>query len=657
MSLTDQISQSHRRKSTTTICLITILIAITAGCGTQQTRPGSRTGELTLQPSPQLATRLLTSGDTAQAAHVYAQLASKEADPLLKQEYQLLATELYFDSELYNDGARLFGALPETMSSVTMQQRKDIVDAYYLIAQRQPDQALQRLPQLRSLTDRILRIRTLEIQARAFEQLNNPAPALKARIQLEANLTVPQSININQNRIWEMLNTLDATGLGRMAQIPGGNIYRGWLEYAILTRAQQSMDPAAFEQRTAIWRSRYANHPAPIVAQGGVANALPANELNSGQHSITAGQIALLLPLTGQFSEIGAAIKKGFVAARFADGGTTTVKLYDTQSNTNHAIEQYQLAAAEGASLIIGPLNKTAVTNLAVSNHISVPTLSLNYVGDEMPGHANLYQFGLLPEDEARDAAYFAANEKYNKALILTSDDVIGQRLSNAFTNTFTATGGQVLGAETIADEAYDYSQQLTKLLAINSSNARKRRLEQLLDTKIEFEPAIRQDIDVIFMAVSSEHARLLKPQLKFHHAGNIPVLSTAMVFSGEIEAKADSDLTGVRFNEIPWIMSDASGNTAIYRTVNSGQSEQSQGISRLMALGIDAYNLHSEIENMRLDARYSVEGKTGALSLAQGNKIQRRLQWAEFQEGAPVKIRDALPIRSALPPLTSGGL
>lgn len=641
---------SHPARLTSTVLLFTLLSALISACGSPRVRPDAGTPPILAQkPTTQLADQLLANGDTAQAAHVYAQLASSESDPQRRQELQLLATELYFDSELYNDGARMFGALPASMATQPLQQRRDIVESYYLIAQRQPQQALQRLPQLRSITDRILRIRSLEIQARALEQLGEPAKSLKARIQLEANLTIPQSVSLNNTRIWQMLSTMNSANLQQMARTPGGTVYRGWLEYALLANAESSLTPEVYAQRNAIWQSRYAGHPAATAALGGLATATTTTAI---VNTINPDQIALLLPLTGQFSEIGAAIKSGFVAARFEEGATSSIKLYDTQSDANKAIEQYQLATAEGASLVIGPLSKSAVINLAASNLITVPTLSLNYVGEDLPGHANLYQFGLLPEDEARDAAHYAKNEKYNKALIVASESVIGQRMSNAFNTTFTANGGQVLGAESIPEDGYDYSRQLTRLLAINSSHSRKRNLEKLLGTSLEFEPAIRADIDVIFMAVNSEHARLLKPQLKFHHAGDVPVLGTAMVFSGEADKKTDRDLTGVRFNEVPWLLSDAASNSRLYSVVTGSRPDASAGISRLMALGIDAYTLHRELENMRLDERYSVNGKTGALSLAPGNRIQRRLQWAEFQEGTPAKISNALPVAATLPPL-----
>ena len=650
----DQRLKNRNPRLKTTALMLALVGTLVVGCGSPRVKPSRPAPAILAQkPTTELASQLLAVGDTAQAAHVYAQLASSETDPTAKQELQLLATELYFDSELYNDGARLYGSLPTTMATEPLQQRRDIVGAYFSIAQNQPDQALQQLPLLRNVTDRILRIRTLEIQARAREQLGQPAQALKSRIQLEANLSIPESINLNHNRIWGMLKDLNTDNLRQMATTPGGNVYRGWIEYALLARSQQTTDPATFSQRNAIWQNRFAGHPAAAVAQGGIATAQPTDTFTA----ITDGQIALLLPLSGPFAEAGAAIKTGFIAARFADGATTSVKVYDTESDTNRAIEQYQLATAEGASLVIGPLNKSAVINLAAANQITVPTLSLNYVGDSLPGHSNLYQFGLLPEDEARDAANYAKAENFNKALILSTDSVIGQRLSNAFNEAFTKAGGKILGAEAISEDAYDYSNELTKLLAINSSHSRKRNLEKLLDTKIEFEPAIRADIDVIFMAVNSEHARLLKPQLKFHHAGNVPVLSTAMVFSGEPDKKADSDLSGVKFNDIPWLLSDAASNSTFYQTVTNNHADISPGLTRLMALGIDAYSLHNQIENMRLDQLYTINGKTGSLSLTEGNRIQRRLEWAQFQEGEPAKIDNALPVTAILPPLPANEL
>jgi len=644
--LTDPVAK-HPLWFAKVILLVCVCVAVSA-CGVKR---GSNVNK-TLIPSPQLASQLLAEGDTAQAANVYAKLAASESDPTLRQQYQLTATELYFDSELYNDGARLFATLPATLNTPELQSRLQILSAYNTLAMGRDkgsyEEALRQLPPTRSITDRILLIRSLELQSRGYQLLNMPDKALKARILLESNLTVARSVALNRSKIATMLAAVDMNTLRTMARIPGGSIYRGWLEYSALARRQTTMAPELYAQRTDAWKARYPNHPAAAInLTEGLAGDNP-------MPSIVANQVALLLPLSGQSSEIGDAIKTGFIAARFQDSGSSNIKLYDTGSDTGGAIQQYERATAEGASLIIGPLDKSAVINLTAGNRITVPTLSLNYIGEGMRGHQNLYQFGLLPEDEARDVAQYASSQDYRNALVIAADSPISQRLATAFEQSFTASGGVVLASEAIEAEGYDYSKQLTKMLDINSSHSRKRRLEKLLDTDIEFEPAIRGDIDVIFMAVDSEQALLLRPQLQFHHAGKLPLLSTSQVYSGDPDAERDGDLTGIKYNDIPWTLTDAGTDAGLYRTINQTHNES---IQKLIALGIDAYYLHRQLDTMRLDPTFSLAGKTGALSLAEGNRIRRRLEWAEFQEGLPIKISGALPVETTIPAIPGGGL
>ena len=622
------------------LILLTTLVLTASACGLG-TRP--TINEIpTLVPTPQLANKYLAEGDTAQAANVFAQLAQSETDPQKRNGYLLTATELYFDAELYNEGMRLFSTFPATLNTPELQQRLQIISAYNALAQGNHAQALQQIPPIRSISDRLARVRSLELQARAHELNNQPAQALKSRILLESNLTAARAVSLNRTKIASRLAALDINTLRTMAQTPGGTVYRGWLEYAALARRQSTLSPELFAQRTEAWRARYPNHPAASID---VANIADGSQLPS----IITDQVALLLPLTGAFSEIGDSIKTGFIAARFADGGDSNIKIYDTASDTGTAIRQYERATAEGASLVIGPLDKRAVINLTAGNRISVPTLSLNYVNEGTPGHANLFQFGLLPEDEARDVAQFALKQDYRKAIVIASDSPLSQRLAGAFEAQFIESGGEVLASESIEAEAYDYSQQLTRMLDINSSNTRKRRIEQLLNTDVEFEPAIRSDIEVIFMAVDSEQALLLRPQLQFHHAGKVPLVSTSHIYSGDPDADRDGDLTGITYNDIPWTLTDAGSDSPLFITISQNHQDS---IQKLIALGIDAYSLHSQLDNMRLDPTLSLNGKTGGLSLGEGNRIKRRLEWAEFQEGIPVKILDALPLEPLTPPL-----
>ncbi len=632
--------------------LLALVLAILQGCGNPGNGRRISSPLSQIVPTPQLAASLVSEGDTAQAAHVYAQLASDEVDPGLALQYQLLATELYFDSQLYREAMRAFELLPDELFEPSLRERKTLVDAYVHLAQDNPAEALATAPQPRSISDRILRIRALEIQARAHELLADPVQALKARILIEANLTLPTTIANNREATRSMLSKVDTPSLQQMANVTGGTVYRGWVEFMLLQRSAGTASQDAISRRTQVWSNRYPGHPASLSE----SDYQTGNDF-AGSTAISTDRVALLLPLTGKFSKIGNAIKTGFLAARYNSNPNPNaqITIFDTGSNLGKAMNQYEAAVASGASLIVGPLSKAAVIKLAATNRITIPTLSLNYTSADTTPSANLYQFGLLPEDEARDAASYIIGEGLKKVLVVASENTVGSRLAEAFNETFTQNGGTVLGVEKIPQDSYDYSPQLKKLLAINQSNARARQLRTLLDTKLEFEPAIRGDVEAIFLALGAEQARLLRPQLQFHHANNLPLVSTSQIFSGKIDKRADGDLTGVIYNEMPWIIDNSRSPSKLYRQIADVTADPTPRMSRLNALGIDAWNLHSKLETMRFDRAFSVTGTTGALTLADGNRIRRRLNWVEFEAGEPVKRRGPLPVNTVLPALTSG--
>lgn len=640
-------SDNALKLNITLATVLALMLALLAGCGSPDRSRRPLAPLTQIVPTPQLAASLLAEGDTAQAAHVYAQLASDETNPSVALQYQLLATELYFDSDLYRDALRAYELLPEPWPDPTLQTRRSLLDGYFQLAQQEPATALEIVPQPRSLNDRVLTIRALEIQARAHEALADPVQALKARILIEANLTVASSITRNREATRDMLARVDTRSLQQMASIPGGTVYRGWVDYTLLQRTGQGSDTAALEQRTQIWNTRYPGHPASLTESSPLADAPLA-----GGSAISTDRVALLLPLSGKFSEVGNAIKTGFLAARFNNNPNPNadIRILDTGSDLQQTLAQYEAAVAGGASLIVGPLSKSAVIKLAATNRISVPTLSLNYTNEDITPNANLYQFGLLPEDEARDAANYLLAQNLKNVLIVAADSVIGSRLSTAFTETLQQNGGRVLGVESVSQDSYDYSPQLKKLLAINESNARRRQLQKLLDTKLEFDPSIRGDVEAIFIAVDAAQARLLRPQLQFHRANALPLISTSQIFSGTVDTRADGDLTGVIYNELPWITDDANQASTLHQQIAATMVEPNPRMSRLHALGVDAWKLHSQLENMRFDQIFSIPGKTGALTLTEGNRIRRRLNWSEFRAGEPAKLSGPLPVETVLP-------
>jgi outer membrane PBP1 activator LpoA protein len=77
----------------------------------------------------------------------------------------------------------------------------------------------------------------------------------------------------------------------------------------------------------------------------------------------------------------------------------------------------YERAVQDGARLVIGPLTRSAVSALARSNLVSVPTLALNGPEVEVSLPSELHVFGLQLENEAKQIAQIASEKGRRRAL------------------------------------------------------------------------------------------------------------------------------------------------------------------------------------------------------------------------------------------------
>src|SRR5690606_28896371 len=100
-----------------------------------------------------------------------------------------------------------------------------------------------------------------------------------------------------------------------------------------------------------------------------------------------------------------------------------------------------------------------------------------------------------------------------------------------------------------------DFSEPIRELLNLDASDRRYRALRNTLRRPIAFESQRRQDVDFIFVGAFPREARLIRPQLRFHHAMDVPVVATSHVFTGTANATADQDMDGVRFVDMPWLL------------------------------------------------------------------------------------------------------
>jgi hypothetical protein len=318
--------------------------------------------------------------------------------------------------------------------------------------------------------------------------------------------------------------------------------------------------------------------------------------------------LAVLLPQSGRYAGAAKVVRDGIVAAQQADpqGKRPELRFYDSTSGSVTAL--VQRAAADGASLVIGPLQKQAVTKLAGSSSLPVPVLALNLAtgGGNAPG--NLFQFSLSPEDEAASVAKGAWDEGHRTALMLYPEGNWGNRLSRAFRQEWKALGGQMAASQSYDPAAADFSGTVAGLSGRAAS------------------------ADFVFMVATSKLARRIWPQIRHKIGSDIPVYSTSNIYSGRFDPEGDRGLVGLNFVEIPWLVESSSGDPVSSKGLY-------KKLPRLYAMGVDAYRLGSRLEWMSNNPQARVQGKTGILDMDSQRRIHRQLTLARLNADGPAKM------------------
>jgi uncharacterized protein len=335
----------------------------------------------------------------------------------------------------------------------------------------------------------------------------------------------------------------------------------------------------------------------------------------------------------------------GFMGAHYThDEGTgkPVIRVYDLGDNSAAAWDQYMQAVQDGADLVIGPLDKEGVAVLVQHQKLPVPVLSLNYTDEVINPPDNLYQFGLLPEDEARQVAERASLAGHQTAVALAPQGEWGERLLKAFRTRFKELGGEVLDVARYDAESTDYSTPIKDVLGIDSSEERNSQLRALLKRDLQFEPNHRPDADMVFMVALPREARLLRPQLRFHYASDLPVYATSHIYTGIEDLASDRDINGVIYCDMPWTMEGANPKPQLRARLDSLFPQASQQLPRLTALGFDAYQVIDYLKRLAERPYERYAGLTGNLYMDELGRIHRELKWAQFVDGEP-RVMDSL--------------
>lgn len=331
-------------------------------------------------------------------------------------------------------------------------------------------------------------------------------------------------------------------------------------------------------------------------------------------------------------ANVARALQDGFLAAHFqaqqAGQNPPSIKLYDS-TQVRSLDDFYRQAQADGVELVVGPLEKPLVKQLANREQLPITTLALNYSDNSQEGPAQLFQFGLAAEDEARAVASRAWGDGMRRAVALVPRGEWGDRVLAAFSQSWQSAGGSLIAAEHV-DQPVQLAQQIADLLQLRQSEGRAQRLQGALGSQIATQPSRRQDIDFVFLAATPQQARQIKPTLAFQYAGDLPVYATSHLYTGTNNPTQDQDLNGIRFCETPWLLNPSDPT----RQQVAAQWPQANGSMGRLAMGVDAYRLAPRLPELKAVPSLQIDGLTGTLSLNPTQRIERQLQWAEFRNG-----------------------
>ncbi len=403
-----------------------------------------------------------------------------------------------------------------------------------------------------------------------------------------------------------LINVSDDALLQAMDDSALTPVQLGWLEAAYI-------DFGIEKESADYWFERWGDHPAGRYF-------LDSNSIREYQN------IAVLLPLTGQFAHVGHAIQQGLLAAAFEVlNPRAELRFLDTGSNGEFFSTAWYSALEQGADFIIGPVDKASLDKLAMTPEATVPVMVLN----RHESLLNYYQFSLSPENEAAEVAEYMHRQGVHRAMVVSPRSDWGSRVANAFANRFVQLGGRIESAAFYFEQENDHTGILRQSLGLIQSQLRAQSLQSLLQRPLRSEEIINPQIDAIFLAARAEKARLIIPQLKFNRAGDVPVYSTSHVYSGTDDPAQDKDLNGVVFGTSPLLLQPP-------RLINrlSFNAQQVNVDRRLFALGYDALSLIPRLGWMHMFNKGRIQALSGDLEMREDLSIYRHLSWAQFSHG-----------------------
>jgi hypothetical protein len=567
--------------------------------------------ETTVESSPQRAERLATNGKHADAARAYADLAAQ--NPAERDSYELLSAEQWVLAGDIASAKQAYAAVSPQARS-TLPASRALVAAEIDVADRDGSAAIRELDSIPVPSAADLAQNYWWLRGRAAFLSGHPVEGTRAFLERERYLPDPAGLRSSREELFGLIRDAAERGVPLKAPPKTDPIVAGWLALGPVA-IDMARNPMRAGAALAEWKRAYPQHPANdgvlLLAQNQIAVATGFPD-----------QVALLLPLSGRAESVGVAVRDGFIAAYLEQDPAARphLRIYDVAAET--VAGAYRHAVDDGAAFVVGPLTKEDVAAVVPLNAGKTPELALNFLGDAVNPGKSFYQFALLPEDEARIVARRLVAEGKLKGVTIIADGELGSRVQAAFSQELSQHGGVVLDGGRYESTRADFADIIKQILQVHA---------------VKGEPSSHREVDFVFIEGGPGASRLIVPQLKFNFAGDVPVYATSDSF--EPNPSANSDLDGLSFPDMPWMVSADPVTAQIRDAVHSAWPARTTRLDRLYAFGFDAYRLVPALRSNSISDTSSISGVSGKLSLDAHNRIRRELDWVQIKNGTPAPL------------------
>ena len=454
---------------------------------------------------------------------------------------------------------------------------------------------------------------------------------------LESSALNPSVTNEDINTIWHKLSVLPQWQITQLiAQNPP--FISGWIN--LLEKSAKYGDkPLKFSNSLKTWQQQHSEHPANFIA-----DSILLEIENNSLPEVKIENIAVFLPLSGGQKQAGLAAQQGVLAA-YENIKEGNIHFFDTNELEWENIQQHFVEL--NIDHVIGPLLKSNVDTFLEKSvqhiELQIPALLLNLPSVQQLSTGQ-FALSMRPEDEAIQAATTLSQRNYQNPLILSHNDRVSKRIAIAFREQWKLANDSNVDI-VYFNEGKAMQDSLKSSLDVTASEIRIKQLSSKLPNNLKTETRSRRDIDMIYIVGTAAQTRLAKPYIDVSispFADAIPIFASSRShshFNDKFNASSTSDLQGLTFTQIPWLLNSKQQDKALNKLSEELWPKRYDSLSRIFAMGFDSFNVLNKLTAMEQSPFIHHFGQTGVLQLNTNNILTRSLIWGQYKNDKVTQI------------------